>query len=284
MTSNRRLPHGGVPTTWLFTPGTDPDRFDAAARAGAGVAILDLEDAVAPDDKDCARALVVQKLTALRDSASVVRYAVRMNAVGSVAGLRDLLAVAEHRLTPDYVVIPKVEAAATVDLVAEILHDAGVVTDLVAMIESARAVTEITAILREGRTPPAAVMFGAADMAGDLGAEPGTAVLEQARNSILHAAAAFGVPVVDTPFFDVHDADGLTDSVADAVRSGFAAKAAIHPRQIDAIADGFTPSGEEIRWATEVVQVAERGVGTVNGQMIDEAIARRARRILARAN
>ncbi|MBJ7290881.1 aldolase/citrate lyase family protein, partial [Williamsia sp.] len=258
--------------------------FDAAARAGAGVAILDLEDAVAPGDKDTARALVVQKLTALRDSASVVRYAVRMNALGSVAGLRDLLAVAEHRLTPDYVVIPKVEAAATVDLVAEILHDAGVVTDLVAMIESARAVTEFTAILREGRTPPAAVMFGAADMAGDLGAEPGTAVLEQARNSVLHAAAASGVPVVDTPFFDVHDADGLTDSVADAVRSGFAAKAAIHPRQIATIADGFTPSGEEIRWATEVVQVAERGVGTVNGQMIDEAIARRARRILARAN
>ena len=283
MTSSTQSPGPGIPATWLFTPGTDRNHFDVAARVGAGVAILDLEDAVAPRDKDHARTLVVPELTARRENTTRVRRAVRINTPGSAAGLRDLLALVESHAEPDYIVVPKVESAATVDLIGDVLDGAGVIARLVVMIESARAVTDITSILRDGRSPAAAVMFGAADMAGDLGAEPATAVVAQARNAVLHAAAAFGVPVIDSPFFDIHDTDGLARSVDDAVHSGFAAKAAIHPAQIAAITAGFTPTDSQIDWATNVVEVADHGVGTVDGQMIDEAIARRARRILARA-
>ncbi|KQR96499.1 hypothetical protein ASG12_20410 [Williamsia sp. Leaf354] len=283
MTTNRQSPTLGIPTSWLFTPGTDPRHFDIAERVGAGVALLDLEDAVAPGDKDRARALVVDELTALRDRDIDTRRAVRINTPGSTAGLRDVLAITENNRAPHYLVVPKVESAATVDLIADVFTEAGVVADLVVMIESARGVVDIASILGDGRAPIAAVMFGAADMAGDLGAEQTSTVVAQARNTVLHAAAAAGVPVIDSPFFDIGDADGLTRSVDDAVRSGCAAKAAIHPGQIATITAGFTPPAEQIAWATEVVDVASRGVGTVDGQMIDEAVARRARRILARA-
>ncbi|WP_328859010.1 CoA ester lyase [Williamsia herbipolensis] len=283
MTSNRQSPTPGIPTSWLFTPGTDHRHFDVAERVAAGVALLDLEDAVAPDDKDRARALVVDELTTLRDRDIDTRRAVRINTPGSTAGLRDVLAIAENNCTPHYLVVPKVESAATTDLIADVFTQAGVVADLVVMIESARGVVDIASILGDGRAPIAAVMFGAADMAGDLGAEPTTTVVAQARNAVLHAAAAAGVPVIDSPFFDIGDADGLMRSVDDAVRSGCAAKAAIHPGQITTITAGFTPPAEQVEWATEVIDVASRGVGTVDGQMIDEAIARRARRILVRA-
>ncbi|MEK8073508.1 HpcH/HpaI aldolase/citrate lyase family protein [Rhodococcoides navarretei] len=270
-----------IPTAWLFTPGTDPEHFDVAARCGAGVAILDLEDAVAKDHKDRARDSVIEHLKT-RDVGDV-RCAVRINPPNTVTGLRDLLALADSGVAPDYVVVPKVDAAATVDIVAEVLADAGLVTGVVAMIETAFAATTLHTIIQDARSPIAALMYGAADMAGDLGAETGTAVLAQARSACLLAAAAARIPVIDTPFFDIGDAAGLGIDIADAVRSGFSAKAAVHPAQIAPIVERFTPSADQIDWATNVVDTATGGVGTVDGQMVDEAIARRARRILARA-
>ena len=268
--------------SWLFTPATDAGHFDVAGRVGAGVAILDLEDAVASVDKDRARRLVVDRSMMLRRNAMGPRRAVRINPPGTLAGLRDLQAIAENRLAIDYLIIPKVDAAGTVDVVAEVLAGAGVVTDVVAMVESAQAAVGLSAILSDTRSPVAAVIFGAADMAGDLGAEPDAGVVSHARSAVLAAAAAARVPAVDSPYFDVHDSTGHAEAVADAVRNGFAGKAAIHPGQIAVISDGFNPSEAQIGWATEVVRTAAKGVGTVDGQMIDEAIARRARRILAR--
>lgn len=283
MTSIARSPAHGIPVTWLFTPGTDARHFDVAAQVDAGVAILDLEDAVAPDYKDRARGLVVERSLALRHDATGPRGAVRINSPGTLAGLRDLQAIAENRVAPDYMIIPKVDAAGTIELVADVLADADVATSLVVMIESASAAVELVKILEDARAPIAALMFGAADMAGDLAAEPDATVLAHARAAVLLAAAATGVPVIDSPHFDVHDTSGHAGAIADAVRNGFAAKAAIHPGQVAAITAGFTPSDAQINWATAVVGTAAHGVGTVDGQMIDEAIARRARRILARA-
>ena len=281
MTSTEDDETGAIPTAWLFTPGTDPEHFDVAARSGAGVAILDLEDAVAPEHKDRARDSVIAHLQ--KRGAGDIRYAVRINAPNTVTGLRDLLALADSGVAPDYVVVPKVDTAATVDIVSDVLTDAGRTAGVVAMIEPALAATTLHPLVRDVRSPSAALMYGGADMAGDLGAEPGTSVLAQARSACLLAAAVAGIPVIDSPWFDIADTAGLHVETDDAVRSGFSAKAAVHPAQIAPIVDGFTPTTSQTAWAREVVVTAKRGVGTVDGQMVDEAIARRARRILARA-
>lgn len=283
MTSTTPSPAHKLPITWLFTPGTAAAHFDDAGRAGAGVAILDLEDAVALADKDRARDLVLNYLASHQGESGDVRYAVRINSPNSIAGLRDLLAITDRRVTPDYIVVPKVCAANAIDLIAEVLAAADMVSDIVVMIETASAARMITSIVQETHCPIAAIMYGAADMAADLGAEPAGTVVQHARSTVLAAAASAEIPVIDSPWFDISDAIGLADSVADAVGSGFSAKAAVHPGQISTIVDGFAPTEDQIDWARMVVETSARGIGTVGGHMIDEAIARRARQILARA-
>jgi (S)-citramalyl-CoA lyase len=97
-------------------------------------------------------------------------------------------------------------------------------------------------------------------------------------------AAAVAIPVIDSPFFDIADTDGLEQAVKRAVTEGFAGKAAIHPAQIPVINAAFTPDEDEIAWARRVIDANVVGVGTVAGSMVDEAVARRARRILHKPN
>ena len=135
-----------------------------------------------------------------------------------------------------------------------------------------------------GATPRlAALMLGAADMAADLGAATAWAPLAYARSRLVLACALAGVISIDSPFFDVHDAKGLASEAADAVAFGFPAKAAIHPSQVGAIHDALTPTPAAVKHAQAVLAANTEGVGVVDGQMIDEAVARKARRILAAA-
>ncbi len=97
-------------------------------------------------------------------------------------------------------------------------------------------------------------------------------------------AAAVAIPVIDSPFFDISDAVGLEHAARRAVAEGFAGKAAIHPRQIPVVNAAFTPEQREIDWAREVIEANRAGVGTVAGVMVDEAVARHARRILQSIN
>jgi (S)-citramalyl-CoA lyase len=125
-----------------------------------------------------------------------------------------------------------------------------------------------------------AILFGADDMCADLGAEPHAAVVDHARNSVLLQAAATRIPVIDSPFFDLADDAGLSAAATAAAAQGFAGKAAIHPKQIGAINSAFTPTTAQIDWAQKVLAANDAGAGTVAGEMVDEAVARRARRIL----
>jgi (S)-citramalyl-CoA lyase len=126
-------------------------------------------------------------------------------------------------------------------------------------------------------------MLGAADMAADLGSATAWEPLAFARGRLIAACALAGITPIDAPFFDLHDEAGLKHEVAAAVALGFAAKAAIHPAQIAAINAALTPSAEAVAKARAILAENAKGVGAIGGQMIDEAIARKARRTLAAA-
>jgi (S)-citramalyl-CoA lyase len=127
-------------------------------------------------------------------------------------------------------------------------------------------------------------MLGAADMAADLGATVAwKPLLALVSGRLITACAVAGVMPVDSPFFDLHDEPGLKQEVAAAVALGFPAKAAIHPAQIDAINAALTPSPEAVERARKILAENIKGVGTVEGQMVDEAVARKARRTLLSA-
>lgn len=266
--------------SWLFTPGTRPDRFDKAAASGADVSIIDLEDAVAPRDKPEARRTALAHLA--QPAAGPCARALRINALVTRAGVADLDALLESQASPDYLVLPKSESAAHLQILDRLLGEAGKVTRLVALIESAKGLAAVEEIAAS--TPRlTALLFGAADMSADLGAATAWAPLAYVRSRLVAAGALAGVLAIDTPFFDVKDHDGLTQETSQAVAMGFEGKAAIHPNQIAAINAALTPHPEEVEHARAILAENAKGVGVVQGQMVDEAVARKARRILAAA-
>jgi len=133
------------------------------------------------------------------------------------------------------------------------------------------------------RIKPAALLFGAADMSADLGAAGAWEPLLWCRSSIVQSAACAEIAVLDSPYFDVADKDGLKREARASASLAFTGKCAIHPAQVSTINEVFTPSQEEVSRARRILAANQHGVGAVDHQMVDEAIARKARLILTRA-
>ena len=269
-----------ITRSWLFTPATRPDRFAKAAAAGVDVAILDLEDSVAPADKDRARDTALNFLLGRKPDG--IKHALRINGLDTAAGFRDVDALIKAGAAPDYLVLPKTESAGDLQILDRLLTVASIATKLVDIVESVRALAAVEAIA--AATPRlAGLMLGAADMAADMGVATAWEPLAFVRARLVAACAPGGVTAIDAPYFDAHDTDGLKRGIARAVAFGFQAKAAIHPGQIAPINAALTPTPEAIEKAHAILAENSKGVGTVGGQMIDEAVARKARRILAAA-
>jgi (S)-citramalyl-CoA lyase len=234
---------------------------------------------VAPRDKTAARTTALDYLAGLR--AGTLR-ALRINGLDTRAGIADLDALLGSAASPDFLVLPKAETAGHLQILDRLLTAVGKATRLVGLIESARGLAALEAI--STATPRlAGLMFGAADMSADLGAATAWQPLAYARGRLIAVCALADILAIDSPFFELHDEAGLKQEVTAAVALGFGAKAAIHPAQIGPINAALTPSAGAVEKARAVIAVNVKGVGTVDGEMIDEAVARKARRTLAAA-
>ena len=264
----------------LFTPGTKSDHFDRAAGAHADALIIDLEDAVAPSAKKEAREASLRYLEVPSMNLPCV---LRINAPDTRVGLDDLQALLNSSAEPDYLILPKCDSSATIASIHNLLREAGKSTKIIALIETAKGVGALEDIVG-GTIKPAALLFGAADMAADLGADTAWEPLLWVRSRIIQAAAVVtDIPVFDSPYFDIADLNGLKRETEASARLGFHGKCAIHPAQIAIINEVLTPTEEEVAKARQVLVVNRQGVGSVDGKMVDEAIARKARLILERA-
>ena len=265
----------GFPRSWLFTPGSRPDRFAKAAASAADALILDLEDAVAEENKAEARGHV----TAFLESRPDIRQkiAVRINPLGRAVGMEDLAALARLANGPDFVMVPKAEEPAELALAARVLAESGSSARLVALVESARGIAGAAEIARVPGM--AALLFGAADYAADLGQQVGAYQPDFARASVVNAAAAGGIAAIDSPFFAIDKPEDLAAECRKVRALGFYGKAAIHPAQFDAIGEAFSPTEAERTLARRILEAAPDGVGVLDGKMIDIAMVRWARRI-----
>ncbi|RQS42921.1 CoA ester lyase [Burkholderia sp. Bp8986] len=266
--------------SWMFSPATDPKHFGKALEAGADVLIVDLEDAVALERKAEARTNVCALLDTPRDDALLPPLAVRINTPSSRTGIDDLIALLDARFEPTFILLPKIESPEPVVQVHSLLKGAGKSAHLVPLIESARGRSAIRTIAA-ACTRVAALMFGAADYASDVRAQPSSFALQVARCELASACAEAGITAIDSPCFVLNDEVQLALDLDFATRNGFTAKAAIHPSHIAPINAAFTPSPERLDWAHRVLAASEQGAGTVDGRMVDEAIAREARRVIA---
>ncbi|MFE7278521.1 HpcH/HpaI aldolase/citrate lyase family protein [Streptomyces sp. NPDC057623] len=257
-------------TSWLFVPGHRPDRFDKAASAGADLVIIDLEDAVAAEDKDRAREHAAAWL-ALGNQAVV-----RINAPGTRWSEADLSTAAEHGCP---VMVPKAEDPA---VLAEVTARTAGRCALVALVETALGVERAREVCATPGLARAA--FGNVDLSAQLGiAHDDRTALAYSRSRLVLASAAAGIaPPIDGVTTAVRDRDLLTADIAHARRLGFTGKLCIHPYQLPYVNTGFAPTDDELRWARTVVAAGD-SVTTVDGEMIDRPVLERARRLLASA-
>lgn len=256
--------------TFLFVPGSRPDRFDKAAASEADVVIIDLEDAVASDHKIAARTAAASWLLAGGSAA------VRVNPPGTTWFADDLPAARKASA----ILLPKAESAREVAAVVAVYDD----LPLIPLIETAvglQRLAEIAAVPGVTR-----LAFGNVDLAADLGVDPSSqAALLTARSQIVYASAAAGLePPIDGVTTAVHDEESLNADAAHARELGFMAKLVIHPSQVRTVARIMNPTTAEIAWAEGVLGYIENGVSIHDGHMIDEPVLRRARRLLARAD
>src|SRR5271155_6147426 len=193
--------------SWLFTPATRPDRFAKASEAGADVAILDLEDAVAPKDKAQARTYALDYLAGNPPNGAL--HALRINGLDTRAGISDLEALLGSSAIPEFLVLPKTETIGHLQILDRLLTSARKDTRLVGLIESAHGLAAVEAIATA--TPRLfGLMLGAADVAADLGSATAWEPLAFARGRLIAACALGGIAPIDAPFFDLHDDAGLT--------------------------------------------------------------------------
>ena len=270
-----------IPRSYLFVPGNRPERFAKALASGADAVVLDLEDAVAPADKDAARGALSQFLAA-SSTEQRVRLVVRINDESTAWFGADLSLLAQA--VGVALMLPKAEQPATVAHVRAACPG----TAVLALIESARGVLNAEALAAcEGVSR---LVFGTIDYALDLDLPSDLSVgdlgLDHAASRLALASRAAGLPppvAGVTP--DIGDEAKLLADFARARAHGFGAKLCIHPKQVAPIHAALMPRAEELDWARRVVAAAESSQGAVqvDGRMVDKPVLQRALRLLARA-
>lgn len=276
----------------LFLPGNSPNILLNADFLGSDSMILDLEDAVAPTEKDSARILVRNAITALGYTKEVI---VRINPVDSPYWEKDLREIIPVK--PDMIMPTKVSCKNDVkdiaDYITEIEREHGMEVGqvkLIPLIETALGVENAFEIA-SADSRIEAIFLGGEDFTADMRCKRTKEGKEifYARSRMVMSARAAGVDVYDTPWTDVEDYEGLIEDAKFAKSLGFTGKSSISPRHIPFINEVFSPTEEEIQYAKDVFACIEKakaegkGVVSLRGKMIDAPIVTRARQVLETA-
>lgn len=268
----------------LFVPGNSQSKMATACRIRADVLILDWEDAVLPADKASARRKTVEFL---RQRSEGPLGFVRFNPAGTPAFEEDVKSLAEF--IPAGIVLSKCQSAADVRQLAHALDrmDATSQCAICPLVESPKGLMDAMAIAAASPRV-GSLAFGAEDFSAEMEIRrtEGEPELLYARSALVTACRAAGREAIDSPCLEFRDLARLETSAQRARNLGFSAKLAIHPDQIEAINRAFTPAPEEVARARVILDAfssAGTGVITVEGHMVDEAVLKRARRILMAA-
>ena len=266
--------HLGRARSFLFVPGDRPERFGRALASGSDVAVVDLEDAVAPSMKEIAAGHAVELLARSPD------VVVRVNDPRTPRGSADLDLLASVG-TSVAVMVPKAEDVATIRRVREVL---GPDATVLALVETAAGVLGVAALAAGPGV--ARLVFGHLDLCAELSIRPDdVSRLTPARFALVAASAAAGLPApVDGVCTVVRDVDQVLAETRQSLDGGFTGKLCIHPDQVALVHQAFSPEEGELTWARKILAVAtEHDVGLVDGRLVDRPVYLRARSIVARA-
>ncbi len=268
----------GFCSNFLFVPGTRPERFIKALDSGANGVILDLEDAVAQEDKESARA-AIRAAWPTFSADQKKRLVIRTNSPGSQFYSADLILAQELQVA--CLLIPKSESVDQINGAALVLEN----TAIIPMIETAVGLDRLREIANANQVLRLAL--GNLDLQADLGmvCDPQETELQTARYQIVLASRlAHIAPPIDGVTPSTDDLERITDDAERAKRMGFGGKLCIHPKQVPIVQAAFMPTEEEIHWAKRVIeadQASKGGAVKLDGKMIDRPVVILAKRTLA---
>ncbi len=260
----------------LFCPADNPRRIGRAA-SEADVVVIDLEDGVHSSGREAARTDLLTIIGQLDPAKTIVR----VNRFGTTDLALDLAVLSRTAIRT--VMLPKAESVLQLESLDE--------WSVVGLCETPRGVISATTIAVAENC--AGLMWGSEDLAAELGGGASRSatgqlsdIMRKAQGDVLMAAKAAAVPAIDAVFIDIGNLSGFRAEAREAAQMGFDVKACIHPSQLATVRESFKPSAEDAQWAAKVLDVSEGsevGARTVANQMVDEAVLRRARTVVARS-
>ncbi len=277
----------------LYMPGDDRRKIEKSTTLGVDSICMDMEDGVATNKKAEAREVIAEAMKELDFGAS--ERCIRINQIGSGLEKNDLAAALATN--PDTIVVPKVETAEQVKWVSEHIEtyelssklNIGSVRLLI-IVETAKGIMNLKEIAEADKRLEA-IIFGGEDFAASIGAvrtKDATELL-YARQAVVTSCAANDLQAIDIVFIDFKDPAGLRAEAEEGARFGFSGKQIIHPNQVQAAQEAFTPSDEAIEYAKRIVKSFEssqkegKGAYALDGKMIDMPLLKNAQKVLDRA-
>lgn len=271
--------------SFIFSLGLRPEMFPKALASGADIVCVELEDGIAPKDKDEARKNAMA-LFAMPQADDGVERIVRINCLRDAFGLADVQALLGTDTPPPAVMLPKVRTPDEIVWLDDLLTERGHATRLHVIIETNAGLEAVYDISRASSRIEA-LFFGGVDMAAELRCQNAWEPLLYARSRVVHAAAGAGLDVIDVPFLDLQDPEGMEREAIMARDLGFSGKGSIHPKQIPALNAVFTPDAATIARAKRVIDAfeeADTGLVVIDGKLIEKPVLRDMHRILAIAD
>ena len=268
-----------VRRSFIFTPGLNPEMFPKALASGADMVCIELEDGIAIKDKDEARKSTINALKTL-EVKNDVELVVRVNCQRTKPGLLDFEALISSKLRVKALMLPKVKTPDEITFIDDLLTDCNLDTELHVIMETNEALENIYDIAHASKRI-VALYFGGVDMAAELRVPNSYENLVYARSKLVHAGASVGVDVIDVPYLDLEDMNGMKKE-AELVRNlGFTGKGSIHPKQINILNEVFTPSKGEITKAKKIIDqfnASDTGLVVIDGKLIEKPVLREMQR------
>ncbi len=271
--------------SFIFTPGLKPEMFPKALASGADMVCVELEDGIAPKDKDAARAHTMALFAAHQADDGVERI-VRINCLREAFGLADVQAVLASDTPPPALMLPKVRTPDEIVWLDDLLSERGHPTRLHVIIETNAALEAVFDIARASPRIDA-LFFGGVDMSAELRCTNTWTPLLYARSRVVHAAAGEGLDVIDVPYLDLDDLDGMKREAELSRDLGFSGKGSVHPKQIPTLNGVFTPDADAVARARRILSAfaeADTGLVVIDGKLIEKPVLREMQRIVAIAD
>jgi (S)-citramalyl-CoA lyase len=259
--------------------------YPKALASGTDIVCVELEDGIAPKDKEEARQKALALFAEPQADDGVERI-LRINSMRERFGIEDVNAILASSKPPPALMVPKVRTPDEVVILDQLLTEAGHITRLHIIIETNQGLEAAYEIAHSSPRIDA-MFFGGVDMAAELRCENTYDALLYARSRVVHASASAGLDVIDVPYLDLDDSEGMRVEAEKVRALGFAGKGSIHPKQIAALNKVFTPSVDQIVRARRIIaefEAADTGLVVIDGKLIEKPVLRDMHRIVAIAD